>query len=139
MAPATGRASKHWAPRWPRLWRNQRIKRRAALQGLTRRLDSPYVFCDPLTGKRYRDVKRSFASACRRAGIEDFRLHDARHTFISQLVMAGADLMTVKELLGHKTLAMTLRYSHLAPSHKMRAVDLLDSALNEGRCVQSAR
>ena len=45
--------------------------------------------------------------------------------------MAGADLMTLKEPLGHKTLAMTLRYSHLAPAHKRRAVDLLDSALNE--------
>lgn len=106
---------------------------RAALQGLTRRLDSPYVFCDPLTGQRYRDVKRSFASACRRAGIKDFRFHDCRHTFASQLVMAGADLMTVKDLLGHKTLAMTLRYSHLAPAHKRRAVDLLDEALNGPR------
>jgi len=97
---------------------------RAALQSLTRRLDSPYVFFDPLTGKRYRDVKRSFRSACRRAGIKDFRFHDCRHTFASQLVMAGADLVTVMELLGHKTLAMTLRYSHLAPTHKTRAVDL---------------
>jgi integrase len=43
----------------------------------------------------------------------------------------GVDLTTVKELLGHKTLAMTLRYSHLAPSHKVKAVDLLDSKLNE--------
>jgi hypothetical protein len=53
--------------------------------------------------------------------------------------MAGADLMTVKELLGHKTLAMTLRYSHLAPSHKMRAVDLLDSASNDVRCTKSVQ
>jgi len=45
--------------------------------------------------------------------------------------MAGADPMTVKELLGHKTLAMTLRYSHLAPAHRRRAVNLLDEALNE--------
>jgi site-specific recombinase XerD len=48
--------------------------------------------------------------------------------------MAGADLMTVKELLGHKSLAMTLRYSHLAPAHKRRAVDLLDAALSGRPC-----
>jgi site-specific recombinase XerD len=40
--------------------------------------------------------------------------------------MAGVDIMTVKELLGHKTLAMTLRYSHLSPAHKTRAVNVLD-------------
>jgi site-specific recombinase XerD len=44
--------------------------------------------------------------------------------------MSGVDLTTVKELLGHKTLTMTLRYSHLAPSHKVRAVDLLDQTIN---------
>jgi len=45
--------------------------------------------------------------------------------------MAGVDITTVKELLGHKTLTMTLRYAHLAPSHKVKAVDLLDNTLNE--------
>jgi len=44
--------------------------------------------------------------------------------------MAGVDITTVKELLGHKTLTMTLRYSHLAPAHKVNAVDILDNTLN---------
>ncbi len=44
--------------------------------------------------------------------------------------MAGQDITTVKGLLGHKTLAMTLRYSHLAPSHKVKAVEILDAAIN---------
>jgi integrase len=104
---------------------------RAILKGLTRRLDVPYVFYDPRAGKAYLDLKKSFHKALRRAGIHDFHFHDLRHTFASHLVMAGVDLTTVKELLGHKTLTMTLRYSHLAPAHKMKAVDILDSALNK--------
>ncbi len=72
-----------------------------------------------------------FNAACRRAGIKDFHFHDIRHTFASHLVMAGQDLATVKELLGHKTLQMTLRYSRLPPSHKVKAVNTLDNILNE--------
>ena len=100
------------------------------LQGLTRRLDVPYVFYNFRTGKPYNDFKRSFASACRRACIKDFHFHDLRHTFASHLVMIGTDLTTVKELMGHKTVNMTMRYAHLAPSHKVKAVDVLDSTLN---------
>ena len=103
---------------------------RAALQGLVRRLDVPYVFHDAKTAERYQDVKKGFSAACRGAGINDFHFHDLRHTFASHLVMAGQDLTTVKELLGHKTLTMTLRYAHLGPSHKVKAVDVLDTILN---------
>jgi integrase len=101
-----------------------------------RRIDVPWVFYDPSSGKPYQSVKRSFASACRRAKIKDFTFHDLRHTFASHLVMAGVDLATVKELLGHKTLTMTLRYAHLAPSHKVKAVDLLDNTLNTAPTAQ---
>jgi integrase len=94
-----------------------------------RRIDIPFVFYDPFTGKAYKDVKRSFASACKRVKIRDFHFHDLRHTFASQMVMSGQDLTTVKDLLGHKHLTMTLRYAHLAPSHKVKAVEILDSIL----------
>ena len=88
------------------------------------------------SGNRYSNIRRSFTTACRPAGIKDFHFHDLRHTFASQLVMAGIDLTTIKELLGHKTLTMTLRYAHLAPSHKVKAVDILDNALNETSTIQ---
>ncbi len=61
----------------------------------------------------------------RLAGIENFHWHDLRHSFASRLVMAGVDLRTVQELLGHKTIAMTVRYSHLAPTHLQEAVERL--------------
>lgn len=100
---------------------------RATLQGIVRRLDSIYVFCNPATGKPYtKDLKRSFQTACRRAAIRDFRFHDQRHTFASHLVMAGVDITTVSKLLGHKSLTMTLRYSHLAPAHLKQAVQSLN-------------
>ncbi len=100
------------------------------LLSITRRLDTPYVFHDPNTGKPYQEVKKSFATALRRSKIVDFRFHDLRHTFASHLIMAGVDITTVSRLLGHKSLKMTLRYSHLAPSHIAKAVDVLDSAIN---------
>jgi site-specific recombinase XerD len=66
-----------------------------------------------------------FKRAVDRAGISDYSWHCNRHTFASKLVMAGVDLRTVGELLGHKSMQMTLRYSHLAPQHKATAVDRL--------------
>jgi len=76
------------------------------------------------------------AKMVRRKGIKDFRFHDLRHTFASHLVMSGVDITTVKELLGHKTLAMTLRYAHLAPAHKARAVEILDKNLGLKPTIQ---
>ena len=99
------------------------------LQGLVRRLDVPYVFYETSSGRPYRNVQRSFNSALKRAKIRDFRFHDLRHTFASHLVMAGVDLTTIRELLGHKTLTMTLRYAHLAPSHKVKAMEVLNETL----------
>jgi excisionase family DNA binding protein len=87
---------------------------------------SPYVFPNPDTGKPITTVKRSFTGACRRAGIEGLRFHDLRHTFGSRLVQRGADIETVRSLLGHSSITITQRYVHTTDDRKKAAVDLLD-------------
>ena len=84
------------------------------------------VFPSPKTGKKLDNCNSSWEALLKKAEIENFRWHDMRHDFASQLVMGGADLNTVRELLGHSDLKMTLRYAHLAPENKLQAVKILD-------------
>jgi integrase len=99
-----------------------------ALANLPRR--EGHVFRTP-AGEPYYDngglggsaIKTGFRGACRRAGVDGVRVHDLRHTFASWLVADGVPLRTVGELLGHKSLAMVHRYSHLSPDHLRDAVD----------------
>lgn len=90
-----------------------------------------YVFSRP-DGKPYLDLKKSFKAALKKAGIKDFRFHDLRHTFASHLVMRGVGLQTVKELLGHKDIRMTTRYSHLSIAYKQEAVNELGALMTLG-------
>ncbi|HKG61754.1 MAG TPA: site-specific integrase [Pyrinomonadaceae bacterium] len=67
---------------------------------------------NPDTGTRYIEVKKSFASACREAGISDFTFHDLRHTFGTRLADAGVDVVKIKELVGHASIVTTMHYIH---------------------------
>jgi integrase len=82
-------------------------------------------------GVGMKDVKKGFHRTMKDAGIKNFRFHDLRHTFASHLVMNGIDIVTVKELLGHKSLEMTLRYAHLSAQHKSLAVEHLAKAYSK--------
>lgn len=85
---------------------------------------SGHVFPGP-DGDTMVDIKTSWMRLLRLAKIDGFRFHDLRHTFASKLVMRGVDLNTVRELLGHADIKMTLRYAHLAPAHRAEAVEKL--------------
>ena len=94
---------------------------------------SEYVFT--YKGKRVKNIKKAFKTALKNTGITDFRFHDLRHTFASQVIMRGGDPKDGQELLGHKSMSMTLRYFHLSQKHKKRAVNLLNglTALSRNR------
>ncbi len=78
-------------------------------------------------------MKNSFATACEKAGVSDFRRYDLRHTFASRLVMRGVSLAAVQKLPGHKTVKMTLRYAHPAPDYPAHEVKGLDTFRRDGR------
>ncbi len=77
-------------------------------------------------GEPVKDVKNGFHTALETAEIKDFTWHDLRHTFASWLIMKGASLRSVAELLGHKGLRMVMRYAHLSPAYLSAEVGLLD-------------
>ena len=101
-------------------------------------LRGPFVFCnedgsllnrwscEPKT--RGGVIDGPLVRICRKAGLRRIGWHVLRHTYASHLVIRGATLMEVKELLGHASLDMTMRYAHLSPSARKAAVALLDAA-----------
>ena len=117
---------------------------RGLLLLLKKQGDGEHLFYTALGGKRPLNCFRSaWENALKRAGIKDFRFHDLRHTAASHLVMASVDIKAVQEILGHRTLAMTMRYAHLSPEHRARAIKVLDTVFApveshiEGSCHKS--
>jgi len=92
--------------------------------------NSPYVFPSMKTDKNLTHVKRSFASALEKAGIENFRFHDLRHTAASWMVQGGADLYSVQKILGHSSIRTTQRYAHLSPGYLENEISKIDNFLS---------
>jgi site-specific recombinase XerD len=95
--------------------RRSRLENRRRLESLAINIQG-----EPLQGYRH-----WFDPAVAEAGLKDFTWYSLRHTFASRLTMAGVDLRTLAELMGHQTIQMTMRYAHLAPSDTLAAVERL--------------
>jgi len=103
-------------------------KATSALENRQRQQNGEWVFNNP-DGTRLESLDYRFRKARQKAGIEDFRIHDLRHTFASWLVSEGVDLIKVRDLLGHSSITMTERYAHLIPNRLEAAVAVLDRLL----------
>lgn len=99
------------------------------LRAKVRRIDSDLIFPSSDDPTKPFDVDYRFRLAVQRAGITDFRFHDLRHTCASILAMNGASLAEIAAVLGHKTLAMVKRYSHLSDQHISGVVERLNERL----------
>lgn len=98
----------------------------AALEAFRSRGDGTGRVVRNVAGETLGGYNHWFWRALREAGIEDFHWHDLRHTGASRLLMRGASLPAVQEFLGHKSLAMTMRYAHLSHEYQLGVVELLD-------------
>jgi len=97
-------------------WRNhlEWIRHRKRVSAV----ESDHVFCH-ISGTPLKRFDRSWQKTLDLAGIKDFHFHDLRHTFCSNLLLSGASLKDVKEMIGHQDISMTDRYSHLSMNHNL--------------------
>tara|TARA_B100000315_G_scaffold257886_1_gene308233 strand:- start:908 stop:1972 length:1065 start_codon:yes stop_codon:yes gene_type:complete len=102
------------------------------LEKLKKERKSEYVFTNENGGK-ISSFKRSFKTALKRSNIANFRFHDLRHTFASLLVKNGVHPMIVQRLMRHKSLDMTMRYSHLSDKDIWNAADDLGQKVSRGK------
>jgi integrase len=107
---------------------SQELASTLAEMNKVRRIDTDLVF-PRADGKAPIQVKKYFPKAVATAELEDFRFHDLRHTAASYLAMSGATLVDIAQILGHKTMAMVKRYSHLTEQHTRTAVERMTSTM----------
>jgi site-specific recombinase XerD len=88
--------------------------------------DSELVFPDEDGQMRSNDFRTEMKNAAKKAGLRKIRFHDLRHTFASNFVIKGGNLLSLQKILGHSTISMTLRYAHLAPDFMASEIEVLD-------------
>lgn len=99
------------------------------LEAVPRVEGSSYVFPNPGTGKPYVAIHFAWDTVRKRAGLEDVRMHDLRHSFASILINSGRSLYEVQHLLGHTQVKTTERYAHLQQDTLMRAANVVPNLL----------
>ena len=104
---------------------------RAILEALRRRSSGAFVIEGKIPGAHITDLEKPWQRVRRRAGLDDVRLHDLRHSYASMAVQNGVDLLTVGAILGHKSLATTRRYAHLSDAPIRDAADKVSSLLSQ--------
>jgi integrase len=105
------------------------------LATIPRRDDCDYIFASPKTLRPFVSIFISWHTARTAAGLGDVRIHDLRHSFASFLVNAGCSLYEVQKILGHASVVMTQRYSHLSQDSLLRAVSHAAPYLVSGNTI----
>jgi integrase len=110
------------------------------LSGLSSKDAGGYVFPSPKKEENspITDINHTFRRVCKKAGIENLRFHDLRHTFASHLTIQNVPVKAVQELLGHSSLNVTMKYAHLADLHKEQAVKALEGLFSQRNFAPTA-
>lgn len=114
---------------WKKHLESKREKTKIRIRG--RGPKSDRVFCR-IDGTPLKSFNKAWRASLKEAGIEDFHFHDLRHTFASNLLLSGASLKDVKEMIGHSDISMTDRYSHLTLDHKLQRQSQLANYYRNG-------
>jgi len=101
------------------------------LEQTPKQVGNPYVICGEKEGAHIVNLQKSWRRIRNKAGLDDLRIHDLRHTFASQAVMNGTPLALVSKLLGHAKITTTMRYAHLADSELLEASEGIGELLRD--------
>jgi len=104
---------------------------RNMLLEMSSKAKSVYVFPDQTTNQPYKDIKKSFRSALKKAGISGYRWHDNRHVFATYAIQNGTDIATLSQILGHQDIEVTMRYISPTNETKFRAVNIMGDILSQ--------